>query len=91
MGVIVYTGYLYEELLKVPENQELLSNIDLLIDGPYIKELDDGKSLRGSSNQRVILLTDFYADAVCEYGTKERKTENFYHGIYVHEIGIPNE
>ncbi len=90
LGVIVYTGYLYEELLKNSAAKKLLSHIDLLIDGPYIKSLDDGKSLRGSSNQRILFLTDRYKDYEKEYGIEGRYTENFYHGIHIHEIGIPS-
>ena len=90
MGVIVYTGYRYEDLQENDDAKMLLSKVDLLIDGPYIRHLDDGKSLRGSSNQRIILLTDRYKDYLSEYGTEQRMTEFFYHGIHVHEIGIPN-
>ena len=90
MGVIVYTGYTYEVLKRNRDSKKLLSKIDLLVDGPYIRDLDDGKSLRGSSNQRIIPLTDRYRDFLAEYGTRERKMESFHHGIYVHEIGIPN-
>ena len=90
MGVIVYTGYRYEDLVEDTDSKLLLSKIDLLIDGPYVKELDDGKSLRGSSNQRVIALTDRYRDYLPEYGTGQRKKELFFHGIQVHDIGIPD-
>lgn len=90
MGVIVYTGYKYEDLKENTDAKMLLSKIDLLVDGPYIQHLDDGKSLRGSSNQRIIPLTDRYKDYLTEYGTGQRITESFYHGIHVHEIGIPN-
>ncbi len=89
IGVIIYSGYQYEELIKKPETQKLLAQTDLLIDGPYVKELDDGKSLRGSSNQRTIYLTQRYKINASEYGVQGRKNENFYHGIYVHKIGIP--
>ena len=91
MGVIVYTGYYYEDLINIDAAKKMLTKIDLLIDGPYKKELDDGKNLRGSSNQRAILLTEKYKDYVKEFGVGERKREFFSHGIYVHEIGIPNE
>lgn len=90
MGVIVYTGYKYEDLIKKHDATEFLSKIDILIDGPYIKELDDGKSLRGSSNQRILFLTDRYRGNEVEYGLDGRKKEMFYHGIHVHEIGIPD-
>ena len=90
MGVIVYTGYKYEDLMNNVDSRLLLSKIDLVIDGPYIQQLDDGKSLRGSSNQRVISLTDRYKYYLSEYGSGKRENERFFHGINVHEIGIPN-
>lgn len=90
IGVIVYTGYLREELKNVPGGDSFLQQIDLLIDGPYKRELDDGKSLRGSSNQRVIALTDRYQDYLHMYGTEGRKTEVFKHGDTINIVGIPN-
>lgn len=53
-----YTGYLFEVLLTLTdERRELLSHIDVLIDGQFIKEERDESNLatfRGSSNQRLI-------------------------------------
>lgn len=89
MGVIVYTGNQYEDLLNDSAAIQLLNKTDLLIDGEYIKELDDGKSLRGSSNQRAIALTEIYKEYTAEYGSGDRKNEQFYHGMEVHEVGIP--
>ena len=90
LGIIVYSGYHYEDLAKDDTARKLLNKIDLLIDGPYIQELDDGKSLRGSSNQRLFFLTDRYREYEGEYGTSGRENETFYHGLFIHEIGIPN-
>lgn len=48
----VYTGHLYEEIDK-----NLLKDIDVLIDGHYVEELNPGLNKlkwRGSSNQRII-------------------------------------
>lgn len=61
-GVIVYTGYRYEELKssEIPHVKELLLKTDILIDGEYIRELDDNAGLRGSSNQNAVFLTDRY-------------------------------
>ncbi len=55
----VYTGYKYEELLNLGKTDnrylQILEKTDVLVDGPYIKELRDISLLfRGSSNQRVI-------------------------------------
>ena len=56
-----YTGYLFDEdicgkmLDRVPETRELLSCIDVLIDGPFIEERKNLKiRFRGSDNQRII-------------------------------------
>lgn len=54
--VLVYTGYTYDELIKTAVNRYILQNVSVLIDGPYIEELDSGNSLKGSENQRVIIL-----------------------------------
>ena len=50
IGVIIYTGYTYETLRDSGDSgrTELLECCDLLIDGEYIEQLNDGKSLRGS-------------------------------------------
>ena len=62
VGVIVYTGMLYEELIALedPDVLAFLGEIDLLIDGNYEEELDDDGAFRGSSNQRAYCLTDRY-------------------------------
>lgn len=58
----VYSGYLWEELID-PDfkraytsfTKEILENIDVLVDGPFILEEKDLSLLyRGSRNQRVI-------------------------------------
>lgn len=60
-NVWCYTGYLFDEhLLKNSRargefTDEMLSYIDVLVDGPYVEELKDiSLQFRGSSNQRVI-------------------------------------
>lgn len=59
MNVWLYTGFVYENLLKLGKDNlkiiELLKTIDVLVDGPFIL---DKKSydcvFRGSTNQRII-------------------------------------
>jgi len=82
LGVIVYTGYTMEELYKTYINsqqagiQNFLGCIDILIDGPYNSELNDGRALRGSSNQKVYCLTPRYKYQIGHlYGKSQRKTE----------------
>lgn len=60
VNVITFSGYRYESLQqksKAGGIRDLLDQTDVLIDGPYIKALDNAVGLRGSSNQRIIHLT----------------------------------
>lgn len=59
LNIWCYTGFTFEELLskatKEPIYLEFLSNIDVLIDGPFIlKEKSLNAIFRGSTNQRII-------------------------------------
>ena len=49
-----YTGFTFESLIN-PDQRELLAELDVLVDGPFVETLRDGDLLfRGSSNQRII-------------------------------------
>lgn len=55
--IFVWTGYLLEELKEKNDNKinHILSQINILIDGPYIEaERDITLKLCGSKNQRVL-------------------------------------
>ena len=55
--ISLWTGYIYEDLLQKHDKilDNILSNIDVLIDGPFIKEQRDiTLEKRGSRNQRII-------------------------------------
>ena len=55
--IFVWTGYLLEDLKKKHDDKinHILSQIDVLIDGPYIEaERDITLELRGSRNQRIL-------------------------------------
>ncbi|WBW98304.1 anaerobic ribonucleoside-triphosphate reductase activating protein [Oceanirhabdus sp. W0125-5] len=57
MNIWCYTGYRYEDLINSGRREwkELLKNIDVLVDGKFLKELkDESLRYRGSKNQRVI-------------------------------------
>lgn len=59
LSILVYTGFLIEDLmLRAEEDNDLsfiLNNIDVLIDGPFVLEKRDlSLQYRGSSNQRII-------------------------------------
>lgn len=54
--VAAYSGYTFEQLLSgTPEQKQLLSTIDILIDGPFLQaEKSLELSFRGSRNQRIL-------------------------------------
>lgn len=50
-----YTGYLFEEVIRMPAQAEMLKYIDVLVDGPFVQDLrDEQLRFRGSSNQRLV-------------------------------------
>ena len=50
-----YTGFTFESLITNPRQRALLEQIDVLVDGPFVKsKRDESLSFRGSSNQRII-------------------------------------
>ena len=55
--IFVWTGYLLEELQQMKDENiiNILTQIDVLIDGPYIEEQRDiTLKFRGSKNQRIL-------------------------------------
>ena len=59
MNVWCYTGFTFEELIKMskenPKYLEALKNIDVLVDGKFINELKSFDiAFRGSKNQRIL-------------------------------------
>ena len=55
--IFVWTGYVLDELVKKNDERinHILSQIDVLIDGPFIEaERDITLELRGSKNQRIL-------------------------------------
>lgn len=59
--IYLWTGYKYEQLIDKQEKllQNILKNINVLVDGPFILEQRDiTLPMRGSKNQRVIVLKE---------------------------------
>lgn len=56
-NIWIYSGYTYEEILQDRFKKLVLSQCDVLVDGPYKHNLrDTSLPFRGSSNQRIINL-----------------------------------
>src|SRR5439155_400802 len=61
LNVMVFTGYTLEEARRLPDSevQQLLAETDILVDGPYMRELPETqRRWIGSSNQRVHFLSN---------------------------------
>jgi anaerobic ribonucleoside-triphosphate reductase activating protein len=69
LTVMVFSGYTLGEIRRMPEPavHDLLAHTDILVDGPYVRELPEtGRRWVGSANQQVHFLTDRYrADDSC--------------------------
>ena len=51
----IYSGYVWEDIIKDNNLKEILKCTDVLVDGAYVDELRDiSLAFRGSSNQRII-------------------------------------
>jgi anaerobic ribonucleoside-triphosphate reductase activating protein len=69
LSVMVFSGYTLQQARELPDAAvgELLALVDILVDGPYIREQPDTKRRWiGSTNQVIHFLTDRYrADDPC--------------------------
>jgi anaerobic ribonucleoside-triphosphate reductase activating protein len=87
--ILVFTGYTLEELecLKNEDIDLALDKCAVLIDGSYIEELNDGKGLRGSSNQKchVFRHQEKYDNIECV----ERRLQTIVYNSNILTIGIP--
>lgn len=91
--ILVYTGYTESELVdkRNPYVDSVLSSIAVLIDGPYICELDDGTdNLKGSGNQRIIVKNKDLQELYHRYHKKKREMQVFYLGKLIVAAGIPD-
>lgn len=82
--ILVYTGYTVEELAGKDS-----SGISVLIDGPYRQERNNGSFLRGSDNQRILIIEEQVRDKYEAYlKTGQNRIQNFTVGNSVVSVGI---
>lgn len=94
LGVIIYTGFTLEELRKMdnPKVTQIISEMaDIIIDGEYVEELNDGIALKGSSNQRVNFITERYVSERTLYEQNQRDVEVIATESDMFLIGIPSQ
>lgn len=60
LSILVFSGYTIDEIRAQPLGPRILAHVDVLVDGRYQAGLRLGRNLRGSTNQRIHLLTERY-------------------------------
>ena len=83
--ILVYTGYQMEEL-EVRQDERIrsiLSKIAVLVDGPYIDELNlDANNLKGSVNQRIHYCNPDFRGIYKAYQKERRTLQTFCGRLY---------
>jgi anaerobic ribonucleoside-triphosphate reductase activating protein len=60
LSVLVFTGYTWDEIRRMPEADALLACVDALIAGRYDQTQHLARDLRGSANKTVHFLSERY-------------------------------
>ena len=92
LSVLVFTGRTYEFIRRSPSTavKELLSQVDILVDGPFSQRLADSRLLwRGSSNQCIRFLTSRYGPEVLETCSQPQVEAQFAAGQAMGITGFP--
>ncbi|MEZ4361051.1 MAG: 4Fe-4S cluster-binding domain-containing protein [Kofleriaceae bacterium] len=66
LSTLVFSGYTREEIEALPGGAAALEHVDVLVDGRYRAADRLGAGLRGSANQRILLLSPRYTLAQVE-------------------------
>lgn len=90
LTIICFTGFQRQALEKSPPGPgvyDLLEQIDVLIDGPYISRLNDNRGLRGSQNQKIHYLTERLSST--NFEDSPRKAEFLIQNGQAMMVGVP--
>ena len=90
--ILVFTGYTIGELRSMGDGDVdyILSNIAVLVDGPFVESEYVEDPLRGSANQNVIVLNPEFQEAYDDYRRNKKTIDVFNFGNVTHFIGIPS-
>lgn len=92
ISVICFTGFTLRRLRSEPPNRgvgALLSVVDVLIDGLYVAARNNGRGLRGSTNQIVHHMTDRLAGSGYDFENRSRTAELRIDDRALTLIGVP--
>jgi len=66
LSVLVFSGFTWDEIARIPRSGEILANIDILLAGRYQAENRLARGLLGSSNKEIYFLNPKYSAADLE-------------------------
>ena len=85
--ILLYTGYNFEEVKK--NYPDILNRIAVLIDGKYVETENYGEKLKGSKNQRIIVLDDTKVEKYKSYiQSSDSDIQNFFIDNSTISVGI---
>ena len=94
LSVMVFTGWIYKNICQChdPEVRNLLQQIDILVDGPFIQNLADKSLLwRGSRNQQIRLLTNRYGPDILQNNSQSQVEGQLQSKASLQITGFPGE
>lgn len=88
--ILVFTGYTMDELVGFQNKKvnSLLNKIDVLIDGRYLEEKNNGSPLKGSDNQVIHYLNGAVREKYEKYLLKGRQVQNVFYENALMSVGI---
>lgn len=91
ISIICYSGFTLEQLQakSKPAINQILTQIDVLIDGLYVDSLNDNQGFRGSSNQIVHFLTPRHILDVELFTQRHRDVEIHIRDTSALMVGVP--
>ena len=85
--ILVYTGLTFNEIKDT--YGDILKNISVLIDGKYVEAENHGSLLRGSDNQRILILDEAKRSLYDRYlATQTSRIQNFSTNDGIISVGI---
>ena len=87
--ILLFSGYTLDELKKMQNDSvnSVLNTCSVLVDGPYVENLNDNRGLRGSSNQHCWVFK--YSEKYDGIESMNRELQNVVYANNLLTIGIP--
>lgn len=93
VDILVYSGYPWSRLTRIPRLAALLDRCDAVIAGPYVERRNNAVPLRGSDNQRVVPLTPLgerrYGEPAAQASGADQRMQVSVTSGRIYCIGIP--